>query len=79
MVAVPAPTAVTTPEAATVATLVSLELQVPAALLPEILKVVVLPVQTSWFPEMVPATGGLVTVTVLVAMASAHPPVPATV
>ena len=79
IVAEPGATAVTTPEVLTVATLVLLELHIPGALLPAMVNVVVLEVQTSWVPLMVPAIGGLVTVTVLVATASVQPPVPTTV
>ena len=35
--------------------------------------------QIASVPEIVPAEGGAVTVTVLIAVASAHPPVPVTV
>ena len=77
IVVVPAACPVTTPELFTVAVVVFELDQVP----PETddKNVVVDPSQTFWFPLNVPAFGGAVTVTVLVAVASAHPPVPATV
>ena len=78
MVAVPAATPVTTPvEAFTVAT--------PAALLDQLppltveANVVVPLTQMLCVPLSVPAEAGAVTVTVLVAVALAQPPVPGTV
>jgi len=78
MVAVPAVNAVTNPVAAfTVATDVLLLLHVP----PDTVDVYVSvePTHKFWLPLNVPALGGAVTVTVRVAVASAHPPVPVTV
>jgi len=78
MVAVPAITPVITPEMELiVATAVLEELQVPPADVEE--NVVVSPTQIAWFPESVPAIGAAVTVTVLVAVTLAQPPVPRTV
>ena len=42
-------------------------------------KVEVPPIQMAWVPLKVPALGGAVTVTVLVSVALAQPPVPVTV
>jgi hypothetical protein len=64
-VAVPTPTPVTTPAELTVATDELLVDQVPPEA--EETKVVVLSVQIFWFPDRVPATGALLTVTVRVA------------
>ena len=79
MVAVPAATPVTTPVLLlTVAIPVLFEVQAPpAAPLDE--KVVVPATQMFCVPLSVPAFGDAVTVTVLVAVAFAHPPVPVTV
>ena len=78
MVAVPAVKPVTNPVVAlTVAMLVSLLDQLPPITVE--LKVVVLFAQTSCVPLSVPADAGVVMVTVLVAVAFAHPPVPTTV
>ena len=78
MVAVPASTPATIPEVAlTLAMLVSLLDQLPPLTVE--LKVVVLFAQTSCVPLSVPADAGVVMVTVLVAVAFAHPPVPTTV
>jgi hypothetical protein len=75
---VPADTAVTTPVVAfTVATAVSLLLQLPPATVE--LNVLVPATQIDWVPLNAPAVGAAVTVTVLVAVASEHPPVPVTV
>jgi len=68
---------ITTEAELIVATAVLEELQVPPATVEE--NVVVNPTQIVWFPESVPAIGGAVTVTVLVAVTFAHPPVPRTV
>ena len=78
MVAVPAPTPVTRPEASTVATAVLLEDQVPPGF-PLELKVVVPFEHIACVPLRVPATGPAVMVTSLVAVALAQPPVPVTV
>jgi hypothetical protein len=76
IVAVPAATAVTTPEEAfTVATASSLLVQAPPAS-PFELKVVVPLEQIACVPLIVPALGAAVTVTVLVAVSFAQPPVP---
>ena len=65
MVAVPAPTPVTTPVEATVATPVALELHTPPAIIMASLRVVVDPVHTVATPVMVPAFGnGLIVTTV---------------
>jgi hypothetical protein len=78
MVAVPAATPVITPEVAlTVATEVLEEVQLPPPTVE--LNVVVFPVHTFWSPESVPALSVVETVTVLVAVALEHPPVPVTV
>ena len=78
MVAVPADTPVTTPVVAfTVATAVLLLLQLPPDTVE--LKVLVPATQIDWVPLSVPAVGAALTVTVLVAVASEHPPVPVTV
>jgi hypothetical protein len=75
---VPADTAVTTPVVAfTVATAVLLLLQLPPASVE--LRVLVPATQIDWVPLNTPAVGAAVTVTVLVAVASEHPPVPVTV
>jgi hypothetical protein len=77
IVAVPAATPVTTPEAFTVATpAVELD-QLPPDTVEE--KFVVVPAQIACVPLSVPAVAGAVTVTVLVAVALAQPPVPVTV
>jgi hypothetical protein len=78
MVAVPAETPVIRPvETLIVATLVALLVQLP----PETVepKVVVPVTQILWFPLRVPVDGGAVIVTMRVAVAFAHPPVPVTV
>ena len=76
MVAVPAPTPVTSPvELLTVATPVAFDDQAPPAA-PFDEKVVVPAAQMVCVPLSVPAFGAAVTVTVLVAVALAHPPVP---
>ena len=78
MVAVPADTPVTRPvEALIEATPVALLDQLP----PETVeaKVVVPATHRVWVPLMVPAEGAAVMVIVRVAVALAHPPVPATV
>ncbi len=74
MVAVPAPAPDTTPEELTVATDALLVVQAP----PETVeaKVDVDPTQIACVPESVPAEVAAVTVTVLVAVTLAHPPVP---
>ena len=78
MVAVPAATPVTTPvEAFTVATPVALLDQLPPLTVDT--NVVVLATQMLCVPLRVPAEAGAVTVTVLVAVALAQPPVPGTV
>ena len=77
MVATPEATPVTTPDAFTVATPRLDELQVPPV--PVVVSVVVNPVQIAFVPEITPAFGAAVTVTVLVAVAFAQPPVPVTV
>ena len=78
MVAVPAAKPVTTPVLLlTVAIPVLFEVQAPAAPLDE--KVVVPATQIFCIPLTVPAFGAAVTVTVLVAVAFEHPPVPVTV
>ena len=78
MVEVPAATPVTTPvDALTVAILVEELVQLPPDT--EELNVVVPVVHISSVPLNVPALGGAVTVTVLVAVALLHPPVPVTV
>ena len=79
MVAVPAATPVTTPVLLfTVATAVLLDVQVPPTS-PFLVNVTEPLEQISCVPLTVPAFGAIVTVTVLVAVASAHPPVPVTV
>jgi hypothetical protein len=76
IVAVPAATAVTTPvELFTVATPASLLVQAPPAS-PFELKVVVPLEQIACVPLIVPALGAVVTVTALVAVSFAHPPMP---
>jgi predicted RNA methylase len=78
IVAVPAATPVISPEAALiVATVVFDELQVPPAAVDE--KVVVNPTQIFCPPLRAPAAGGSVTITVLVVVALAQPPIPSTV
>jgi hypothetical protein len=75
---VPADTAVTTPVVAfTVATAVLLLLQMPPATVE--LNVLVPATQIDCVPLNTPAVGAAVTVIVLVAVASEHPPVPVTV
>jgi hypothetical protein len=75
---VPADTAVTTPVVAfTVATAVLLLLQLPPATVE--LRVLVPATQIDWVPLNTPAVGAAVTVIVLVAVPSGHPPVPVTV
>jgi len=77
-VAVPADTAATAPELASiVATDVLLEDHVPPE--PLVLNVVEPLEQIAVVPLIVPAFGAAVTVTVLVAVAFEQPPVPATV
>ena len=79
MVAVPAATPVITPdELFTVAMPVLFDVQAPPVF-PLELNVVVAPGQTSWVPLNAPAFGAAVTVTVRVADAFAHPPVPVNV
>ena len=79
MVAVPVATPVTTPvDAFTVATAALLVDQAPPAL-PLLENVVVPATQIPCVPLKVPAFGAAVTVTVRVAVALAHPPVPVTV
>ena len=78
MVVLPPATPVTTPvPATTVATDVLSEDHVPPDCVE--LNVVVASAQTVCVPLKVPALGGLVTVTVRVAVALEQPPVPATV
>jgi hypothetical protein len=78
IVAVPVATPVTTPvEALTTATLVLLLVQLPPLTVDA--NVVVAPTNTVCVPDNVPVVGGAETVTVLVAVASAQPPVPVTV
>ena len=78
MVAVPADTPVITPVfALTVAIAVLLVDHVPPDTVD--VKVVLLPTGVMFTPAKVPAFGGIVTVTVLVAIASAQLPEPATV
>jgi hypothetical protein len=77
IVAVPAATPVTTPEAFTVATPAAELDQLPPNAEEE--KVVVEPAQIACVPLSVPAVAGAVTVTMAVAVALAQPPVPATV
>jgi hypothetical protein len=72
-------TPVTTPEVLfTVAAAVLFDDQVPP-LLPLLVRVVVPPTQMPSVPLSVPAFGAAVTVTVRVAVALEHPPVPVTV
>ena len=79
MVAVPAATPLIAPVLLlTVATPVLLDDQAPPPV-PLVLKVVVPATQMFCVPLKVPAFGGAATVTVLVAVAFAHPPVPVTV
>ena len=79
MVAVPEPTPVTSPvELFTVATPVAFEDQAPPVF-PLDEKEVVPATQMFCVPLTVPAFGDAVTVTVLVAVAFEHPPVPVTV
>ena len=79
MVAVPTATPVTTPVLLlTVAVPVAPDVQAPPAF-PVELNVVVPATQMFCVPLTVPAFGAAVTVTVLVAVALAHPPVPLTV
>ena len=79
MVAVPEPTPVTKPVLLfTVATPVASDVQAPPAF-PLDEKVVVPATQMFCVPLTVPAFGEAVTVTVLVAVAFEHPPVPVTV
>ena len=66
-----------TPEVFTVATAVLLDVQVPPLTVEA--KVVVVPTHIACVPDKVPADGAAVTVTVLVAVASAQPTVPVTV
>ena len=78
MVTVPKATPDTTPvEGVTVAIDESLVDQLPPGALE--VNVVVPLTQIACVPDNVPALGGVLTVTVLVAIASAHPPVPDTV
>ena len=76
MTDVPAVNPETTPEELTVATAGDTEVQFPPDTFDE--SVVVDPTQSACVPEMVPAVGGAVTVTVVVVVTVAHPPVPAT-
>ena len=79
MVAVPEPTPVTKPVLLfTVATPIASDVHAPPAF-PFELNVVVPAAQMVCVPLTVPAFGDAVTVTVLVAVALAHPPVPVTV
>jgi hypothetical protein len=79
MFEVPVKTGVINPvEAFTVATPVDADCQIPPAL-PLVVNVTVPLEQIDCVPLSVPAFGAAVTVTVLVAVASAHPPVPVTV
>ena len=73
----PAPTAVTTPEALIVATEVVAEDHVPPEI--EAVKVVEPLEHMEVVPLIVAAVGAAVTVTVVVVVASAQPPVPAIV
>ena len=76
--AFPAVTPVTRPvEALMVATLVALLIQLPPDTVEP--KMVVPVTQILWFPLRVPAAGGVLMVTVRVAVAFAQPPVPVTV
>ena len=78
MVAVPAAMPLITPVAALIVAIAAFDVDhVPPACVEA--NVVVPPTQMFWLPERVPAVGGAVTVTVLVAVAFGHPPVPATV
>ena len=78
MVAVPAETPVITPVLEfMVAIPVADDDHVPPVCVEE--KVVVNPTHTFCVPDKVPDTGAAVTVTVLVAVAFGHPPVPTTV
>ena len=77
MEVLPPATPVTTPDELTVAMPVLSEDQLPPDCVE--LKVVVLFTQTVCVPLKVPAFGGVVTVTVRVAVALEQPPVPATV
>ena len=61
-----------------VATTELLLVQAPPAF-PLVVKVTAPPMQMFWLPLKVPAFGAAVTVTVLVAVTFAHPPVPVTV
>ena len=76
MVAVPALIPETSPEF-----IVAIELleedQLPPIEVDE--KVALSPTHIAWFPDKVPATGGAVTVMVLVAVALGQPPLPKTV
>jgi hypothetical protein len=79
MVAVPAATPVITPVLLlTVAVPVAPDVQAPPPV-PLVVKVVVPATQIACVPLRVPAFGAAETVTVLVAVAFAHPPVPLTV
>ena len=79
MVAVPAATPDTTPVPEfTVATEVFEEVHAPPAF-PSDVKAVEPVLHIACVPLIAPAFGAAVTVTVLVAVASAHPPVPVTV
>ncbi len=79
MVAVPTATLVITPVLLfTVAMPVAFEVHAPPAV-PLVVKVVVPATQMFCVPLNVPAFGAAVTVTVLVAVTFAHPPVPVTV
>ena len=78
MVAVPAATPVIVPSVATVATAVSDDDQAPPVL-PFEVNCVVPATQIACVPDNVPAFGAVVTVTLYVAVAFAHPPVPTTV
>ena len=78
MIELPTATPVTAPvEEPIVATVGLAEDQVPPFTVEE--RVVVPLEQIAVVPDIVPAEGGAVTVTVLIAVASAHPPVPVTV
>ena len=65
MVVVPVPTPVTMPEEPTVATLLLVLLHVPPDMAS--VRLIVAPVQTSDGPVIIPADGGILTVTISVA------------
>ena len=78
MVAIPADTPVITPVVETVANCVLEEVQVPPASPLEV-KVVVPLLHIACVPFKVPAKVAVVTVTILIAVAFAQPPIPVTV